>query len=331
MKMLYAIQGTGNGHVARAEDIIPILQEYGDLDVFISGSQADLNVSFPVKYTSKGLSFYFGKYGGIDYLKTFKRNSSKAVLDEIKKFPAEKYAIILNDFEPISAWAARKKDIPCISLSHQASLLSVNCPKPKQYDPVGDWLLHHYAPSKAYVGFHFANFDTAIYTPVIRKAIRSTEGKAGEHYTVYLPAYDDKVLVPILAKVPDVRWHIFSKHARVPYHFGRLSVYPVNNEEFVASMISAKGVLCGAGFETPAETLFLGKQLMVVPMKKQYEQHYNAAALRELGVPVLKNIKPKRIPELIKWVESDHTIKMDYPDTTRQAIEHALKLGGYPL
>lgn len=27
MKILYAIQGTGNGHLSRARDIIPILQE----------------------------------------------------------------------------------------------------------------------------------------------------------------------------------------------------------------------------------------------------------------------------------------------------------------
>jgi hypothetical protein len=59
MKILYAIQGTGNGHIARAEDIIPVLSQYGDLDLFISGAQADIKLSFPVKYKSKGLSFYF--------------------------------------------------------------------------------------------------------------------------------------------------------------------------------------------------------------------------------------------------------------------------------
>ncbi len=47
-------------------------------------------------------------------------------------------------------------------------------------------------------------------------------------------------------------------------------------------------MLCGAGFETPAEALFLGKKLMVIPMKGQYEQHINAASLKELGIPVLK-------------------------------------------
>ena len=56
---------------------IPILKEYGALDIFVSGAQADVKLSYPVKYKSKGLSFFFGKSGGIDFLKTFKQNSSK--------------------------------------------------------------------------------------------------------------------------------------------------------------------------------------------------------------------------------------------------------------
>lgn len=331
MRILYAIQGTGNGHVARALDVIPILKEYGELDIFLSGAQADIKLPFPVKYKSKGLSFFFGKSGGIDFLKTFKQNSSKEVFREIKKFPVEKYDLVINDFEPISAWAARKKKIPCVALSHQSALLSKKVPQPKHFDPVGEWILNNYAPADAAVGFHFARFDKSIYTPVIRSSIREAKSTKGEHYTVYLPAYDDRKLVPLLAKVPSVRWHIFSKHAHKPYHIGQLSVYPVNNEEFVASMVSSKGILCGAGFETPAEALFLGKKLMVVPMKKQYEQHYNAEALRDLGVPVLKNMKKKRIPKIVEWIESKQKIEINYPDSTQEAIEHALQLGGFPV
>ena len=132
MKILYAIQGTGNGHLARAEDIIPLLKEYGDLDLFVSGAQADIKLSYPVKYKSKGLSFFFGMSGGIDFLKTFKQNSSKDVYKEIKKFPVEKYDLVINDFEPISAWACRKREVPCIALSHQSALLSPKVPKPKK-------------------------------------------------------------------------------------------------------------------------------------------------------------------------------------------------------
>lgn len=329
MRILFAIQGTGNGHISRAEDIVPILSEYGKLDIFVSGAQADIKLSYPLKYKSRGLSFFFGKSGGIDFLKTFKQNSSKQVYKEIKSFPIEKYDLVINDFEPISAWAARKRGVPCISLSHQSALLSPKVPQPKHFDPVGEWILKNYAPTEAAVSFHFAQFDKNIYTPVIRSEIREARPIAGDHYTVYLPAYDDRKLVPLLAQIQHTRWHIFSKHAKKPYHIGKLSVYPVDKEEFTASMLSCKGVFCGAGFETPAEALFLGKKLLVVPMKKQHEQFYNAAALKELGIPVLKNVKSKRLEKISEWIAAGKPIEINYPNTTKQAVEHALKLGGF--
>jgi uncharacterized protein (TIGR00661 family) len=326
MKILYAIQGTGNGHLARAEDIIPILREYGDLDLFVSGAQADIKLSSPVKYKSKGLSFYFGSKGGVDFLKTFKHNSSKEVYQEIKKFPVEKFDLVINDFEPISAWACRKRGVPCVGLSHQSALLSPKVPRPRKIDPVGEWVLHNYAPVERYVSFHFEQYDKNIFTPVIRSAIRKGKTTRADHFTVYLPAYDDRKLVPMLATITGIKWHIFSKHARRPYHMGKLSVFPVDKLEFASSMASARGILCGAGFETPAETLFLEKKLMVVPMKSQLEQHYNAASLKQLGVPVLKKMKKSNMDKVREWIESEARTHVDYQDTTAEAVDMAMKL-----
>jgi uncharacterized protein (TIGR00661 family) len=326
VKILYAIQGTGNGHIARAEDIIPILQQYGDLDLFVSGAQADIKLSYKVKYKSKGLSFFFGKSGGIDLLKTFQRNSSKEAYKEVRNFPVEKYDLVINDFEPISAWACRKKEIPCVGLSHQTALLSNRVPQPKIFDPIGEWIIKNYAPVKAHVSFHFARFDTEIYTPVIRARVREAEVHDKGHYTVYLPAYDDKKLVALLAKIPGVKWHIFSKHAKKPYHVSKISVYPVNNEEFTVSMATAKGVLCGAGFETPAEALYLNKKLMVVPMKRQYEQHYNAAALKQMGVPVIKKVKKKNLAKIEEWIECNDRVTVQYDNIAEEAVQRAMEL-----
>jgi hypothetical protein len=50
----------------------------------------------------------------------------------------------------------------------------------------------------------------------------------------------------------------------------------VDKDEFVVSMAPAKGVFCGAGFETPDEARCVRKKLLVAPIKAQYEQHYNA-------------------------------------------------------
>lgn len=325
MKMLYAIQGTGNGHLSRAVDIIPKLRQYGELDLFVSGAQAEIPLPYPVKYRSKGLSFYFGKSGGINFYKTFQRNSSKDVVKEINQFPVEKYDLIINDFEPISAWAARKKEVPIIGLSHQSALLSKKAPKPKVIDPFGEWLLRNYAPVDKYVGFHFKEYDKNIFTPVVRSAITNAKRKDKGHYTVYLPAYDDKKLVALFMKFPSVRWHIFSKHTRQPYHLGKISVYPVSGDDFVASVVSSTGVLCGAGFETPAEVLYLNKKLLVVPMKGQYEQKCNAVALKKLGVPVLKKIKKKNLRRIEKWLDSDDRITIAYPDVAGKAVERLMK------
>lgn len=326
MKILYSIQGTGNGHIARAEDIIPVLKEYGELDVFVSGAQADIKLEYPVKYRSKGLSFYFGKKGGVDLLRTFSRNSSINVYREIRQFPVEKYDVVINDFEPITAWACMHKGVPCIGLSHQSALLSHQTPKPKSFDPVGDWILRNYAPVKRYIGFHFASFDKRIYTPVIRSRIRQTYVTDKGHYTVYLPSYDDRKLLPILNKFPSVRWHVFSKHTRSPYHYRKISVHPVSNEEFTTSLTSCTGVLCGAGFETPAEALYLQKRLLVVPMKGQYEQHYNAAALKQLGVPVMKKVKKKSVSKISEWLDGSNAPRIFFEDITAEAVGAAMGL-----
>ena len=327
MKILYAIQGTGNGHIARAEEIVPVLQKYANLDVFISGAQSNLKLPYPVKYKSKGLSFYFGKSGGIDLIKTFKYNSSKALYKEIKTFPVEKYDLVINDFELISAWACRRKNIPCLALSHQSALLSPKVIKPKEYDLVGDWVLKNYAPADEHISFHFARYDQNIFTPVIRSRIRKAQVETKPHYTVYLPAYDDLKLVPLLLRFPRIQWHVFSKHTTRSYHIGKLSVYPVSNEEFTISMASATAVLCGAGFETPAEALYLGKKLMVVPMKLQYEQQYNAAALKQLGVPVLKKVKKKYLDKIGEWIENNDRLTVNYEDIADEAVQAALNTG----
>jgi UDP-N-acetylglucosamine:LPS N-acetylglucosamine transferase len=71
LKILYAIQGTGNGHMSRAQVFIPILSKYGDVDVLISSKDHDIKINHPIKYHINGLGFTFGKNGGIDYWQSF--------------------------------------------------------------------------------------------------------------------------------------------------------------------------------------------------------------------------------------------------------------------
>ncbi|MBE7169169.1 MAG: glycosyl transferase [Williamsia sp.] len=325
MRVLYAIQGTGNGHISRARDIVPLLHRKADLDLVISGSQAEVALPYPVKYRFKGLGFVFGKKGGVDLLETYKKSRLRRLLEEISHLPVEDYDLVISDFEPVSSWACYIRNKPCISLSHQAAVLNKKAPQPAHTDLAGKAILKYYAPASHHYGFHFGAYDKDIFTPVIRRQVRELEPVNQGHYTVYLPAYDDERILKVLRECKGVQWQVFSKHNKKAFTEANVSVYPVSNESFLESMARSAGVLCGAGFETPAEALHMGKKLLVIPMKNQYEQHCNAAALQSMGVPVIKSLKKKHTDKINAWLRSDKRIAVDYPDTTAQIIDHVLE------
>jgi len=324
MKILYAIQGTGNGHISRARDIIPLLREKGELDILISGTEADVELGYPVKVLLKGMSFVFGKNGGIDLLATYKKAKLKRFYNEIKELPVNDYDMVISDFEPVSSWACRLQQKPCIALSHQAAVLNKKSPHPDNFDPAGKIILKNYAPSTVQYGFHFKQYDKKIFTPVIRKEIREAVVHKNKHYTVYLPAYSDKKIIKVLSEIKGVEWQVFSKHSKKTYLQKNIIVFPISNDAFIKSMVASAGVLCGAGFETPAEALFLKKKLMVIPMKGQYEQQCNAAALKRMDVPVLKKLKLSRVEKIKSWIKSGNVISVHFPDITAQIIDEIL-------
>jgi hypothetical protein len=65
---------------------------------------------------------------------------------------------------------------------------------------------------------------------------------------------------------------------------------------------------------------------MVVPMKGQHEQHYNAAALDQMGIPVLKKVKPKHFHKITSWIENPEKIMVDYRNITEEAVKRAFEL-----
>ena len=71
---------------------------------------------------------------------------------------------------------------------------------------------------------------------------------------------------------------MYSKKSTKSYRHKNIIIKPIKGDNFFEkSMARCKGIICGAGFETHAEALFLRKKLLVIPMKGQKKQHKNAA------------------------------------------------------
>ena len=327
MKILYAIQGTGNGHLARATEIVPILKSMAETDVLVSGTQADLKVPFKIDYQFSGLSFIIGKNGGVDLWRTIWEIPIRQFLKDIRNLPVKKYDLIINDFEPVSAWACRLRHKECIGLSHQNAVLHHSAPRPDFTDVVGKYILKHYAPANYKYGFNFKPFSPDIFPPVVRHDIRNAESSLKPHYTVYLPAYSDQQIQNVLSRIPDTEWQVFSKHSKTKYSVGNIHFQPVSLDGFTKSFLSCTGLICTAGFEGPAEAIYMGKKLCVIPMKKQYEQYCNAAYLKSLGIKVLDHFSTSA-PVLADWILNCQPLEIKFPDITREILQGILEKHG---
>ncbi len=317
MKILYAVQKTGNGHLARAQEIIPILQIYGDVDILTSGSQSQINLGFPVKYDYKGISLFYGNNGNVSFLKTFLNNNYFKFLVQIIKLHVHQYDLIINDYEPISAWACKLKGGNIIALSHQSSLFFEETPKPKKRKWFSWFIFKNYAPVAKKYGFHFDTYNENIFKPVIRKKIRNLKTTTSGNYVVYLPSYSDLKIIKELKRT-SAKWTIFSKQAKSSYTAYNCTVHPIDENEFLQAFANCPGVLCNAGFELPSETLYLKKKLFVIPIKRQIEQEHNALALKEMGVITSKKID---VTLLEMWTLSNRIIPVNYSKNTEHIIE----------
>lgn len=328
MNVLYAIQGTGNGHLSRAREIVPTLREYASVDLLVSGTQSEVQLPWKLAYQYKGFSFCYNRKGGVSKMKSLRENLSPKLIREINSLPIEQYDLVINDFEPVSAWAAKRKGVPCVAMSHQAAYLSEKSPRPFMKDRFGEVVLKRYAPSDKAIGFHFRQYDDFIYTPVIRSDIRALTPQEKGYFVVYLPAYKDRVLTSILSELPEADWVVFSRYAQDSLRpSANVRIEPIQHQRFLDAFSGCQGLLTGGGFEAPAEAMYLGKKVFSIPVKGQYEQQCNAAALSRIGCPVAPKLSLALIPELQQWIHAPQPDRVLYPHHTREVVEEVLAIG----
>ena len=321
MNILYSIQATGNGHISRAMELLPHLKKYGTIDIFLSGANSSLPLNAPIKYRSKGLSLFYTCNGTLDYWKLAKSISPLRVMKEVRDLPVEKYDLIINDFECITSLACARKKIPSVNFGHQASFQSVKTPRPDKKNKAGEWILKNYARANQYIGLHFEPYDDFIVNPVIKKEILEAEAVNNGHITVYLPSYCDGQLRKFLSPLKDFQFHVFSHTAKSKTSHENINFIPVNKDEFNRSLISCLGIITGGGFETPAEALYLGKKMIAIPIKGQYEQECNAAALRRLGVKTFDKLDDDFTDTFNNWINDSSTTKVSYKYSTKEIVE----------
>ncbi|MFZ1679302.1 MAG: glycosyltransferase family protein [Saprospiraceae bacterium] len=312
MKIFYAVQATGNGHISRAHELYPYLSDLGTVDILLSGSNATLHPDFPVKYRSNGLSLFYSNCGGLNYKRTIRNAKFLSVVKYAKSLPLEKYDLIINDFDFVTSFACRKRNLRSVQFGHQASFQSSNTPRPANKSVLGEMILKHYGKASDYVGLHFRPYDDYIFPPVIKESIRNAQPADHGHITVYLPAHRQHCIEGILKEISPVQVHWFLPGVTNVYSEDNITFFPISQDHFNESLIHCHGIMTAGGFETPSEALYLNKKLLSIPIMDQYEQQCNAAALELLGIRVMKDLNEETKTDFFNWVTAPKT-KIDMP------------------
>lgn len=327
MKIFYAVQATGNGHISRAMELLPYLQQYGNVDIFLSGSNASLQANLPVTYRDKGLSLYYAANGVLDILKTARNLDLAHVYNSAKQLPLEKYDLIINDFESICSIACQLKKLPSVHFGHQASFASSKTPRPQHKNISGEFILKNFAKGSVNVGLHFQPYDDFILPPVVKTEIWNANPKVGDYVTVYLPSFSDQEILQYLKKVPEQKFEIFSKEVTVITKEANCTLIPVGKDSFNQSLINCDGILSNAGFETPAEAMYLNKKIFTIPIGGQYEQECNAAAMQLLGAQTIPKIESNFVPIIENWLDAPRpNYDKTFSSSTEVIVEKMMKM-----
>ena len=285
MNILYGINATGNGHISRSRITISELKKRGhNVTVLFSGRKPEdfFDVDeFKPFVIKKGFTFIFKK-GRLDIFRTLINvNLIQFVRDifDIKK----EYDIVLTDFEPISAYAARRLGIHCIGIGHQYSFLK-KIPKSLRMKIAGLFFLRFYTPINSTISSHFHHFNQPILPPFIENQFR-TLGKVQineNSILVYLPWEQKNSIIPLLNELKDNQF-IFYCSINKEMKVNNVILKPFSNQNFKEDLIRCNGLISNAGFQLPAEAIFLGKKILCKPLIGQPEQENNADTLKKLN------------------------------------------------
>ncbi|PMH39845.1 glycosyltransferase [Vibrio sp. 10N.286.49.B3] len=316
MKILYGVQGTGNGHISRARAMCHALSKRDvEVDFLFSGREKSRFFAmeeFGDFTVRKGLTF-ISENGQVNYVKSALNNNPLQLMKEIKQLDLSQYDLVLNDFEPISAWAAKQQKVPCISISHQNAFRH-DVPK-KEMNWLDHQLIKNFAPADYYVALHWYHFSQSILPPIIHSYSQSIEPSS--LVLVYLPFESLDNVTDLLMRFSGYNFVCYHPDVIEPVNLNHIHLKPLGLEGFQQDLRECQGVIANGGFELPSEALALGKKLLLKPLDGQFEQQSNVATLEELGLAQgMAFLDPSKVRD---WLDSDDAEKVRYPD-----VAHAL-------
>jgi len=293
-RILYGVHGSQHGHAIRALTLARAFPQHEFLFVTSEEAAGILRHDHRVEiFLNPGTRY---KNYALDLpatvalaIKTFARRGSE--LSRLSRLiDSFKPDVCLSDYEYFVPIAARRAQVPCLSLDHQhvITLCEHDLPRSVWWDLTSTSFsvnnLFSGSTAHLIISFYQPRLkpgpQRAISPPIHREKVFEHEPSTGDHILVYQSCSICDRFVPLLKTLG---------RPVIVYGYGRdavdgnLTFKKFSEDGLLADMASCNFVICGGGHTLMSEALYYGKPIISLPVKGAFEQWLNAHYLQKLG------------------------------------------------
>ena len=298
MRILYGVTGEGMGHATRSKVILTHLASRGhETKIVVSGrAHAYLKRFFSDVEEIHGLHIAY-EDNAVKRRRTVwellkeapegLRKNFEKFLDISASFRPE---VVISDFESFSHAFGMEKELPVISIDNMSILsrcqIDVDVPR----EDLADYeLTKRIVAGKVAGCFHYlittfffpklSKDRTSLYPPILRDEVLGRTPAQGDHILVYQTSTSNTELLPVLRAMAPARFVVYG--LRREEDLGNVQLRDFSETKFVDDLAAARAVIAGGGFSLMGEAVYLGKPLLAVPVRHQFEQVLNALYLQQ--------------------------------------------------
>ncbi len=300
MRIVYGVQSTGRGHLARFAALKPLFDADGhDLLIIVSGHDEPPDffldsIGFSRYERMAGFKMADDGSGGIS-----KRKTAKAFLSNMPDLLSSLHQghklisgfdpdLIVSDFDPITGSPMVAPSVFKVGIG--------NCSMSRQ---LGD---EHLARSRiarfntnlaiklctsgidALLSCHFYPHDDNCLPPILRPDIWAVPVTNEGHILVYHSFQGRLGPIEAYARSNKGREIVVYGYSVRPADMPENMRFETSTSRFLLDLASCDAYIGTAGFQAVCEAFYLGKKIVVQPIDGHYEQKWNAAKLEELGI-----------------------------------------------
>jgi uncharacterized protein (TIGR00661 family) len=303
MRILYGVVGEGMGHATRSKVVIEHLLERGHhVKIVVSGRAYEfLKKHFADVVEIQGLTIRYSR-GAMDRDISLLRNvllspsmlfqNAASYLDDVRHFGPK---IVLSDFDSYAWFFAKRFGLPIVSIDNQQIIHKCRHEKEITKGSLAD-----YRATRAFVKAKLPGCDHYLITsffrppvrnkfeekvtivpPILRREVLEATPTKGEHVLVYQTSTSDRALLAELNRISGRKFIVYGLR-RDGVH-GNSTLKNFSEKGFVTDLAAARAVVTNGGLSLIHEAVYLGKPILSVPVRHQFEQEMNSRYVEQYG------------------------------------------------